>query len=85
MDETNPKLKAVFMEIVDNQIRENNPPETKTTYNRLKDSGFSDEDAKQYIGQAVAFEMFYVLKHQEPFNGERYTRNLSKLPNEPSL
>ena len=38
---TNPHLKAAILEVVDNQIRDNDPPETKKTFNRLMKEGNS--------------------------------------------
>ena len=46
MEKTNPRLKAAFMEVVDNQIRDNDPPETRETLNRLISEGMSKEDAR---------------------------------------
>ena len=83
MEETNPYLKAAYLEVVDNQINANDPPETKQTYDRLVQEGFSDEDARIMIAQAVCFETFYVLKNREEFNLKRYLRNLRRLPKEP--
>jgi len=83
MEKTNPYLKAAYLEVVDNQLRNNDPPETKETFDRLVAEGFSAEDAKLLIAQAVSAETFYVLKHQEKFNLKRYVRNLKRLPKEP--
>ena len=76
-------LKEQIMAIVKNQIRDQKPPETKMTFNRLLDLGYSDDDAKQLIGQCVAIELFEMLKHGKPYDNERYIKNLAKLPEEP--
>ena len=83
MEETNPRLKAAYLEIVENQIKNNDPPETKETFDRLVGEGFSEEDAKILIAQAVCLETFSILKHHEEFDMERYVRNLKGLPKEP--
>jgi len=83
MKETNPNLKAAFLEVVDNQIADNDPPETRETLSRLKTQGVSEEDAKIYIGQAVCVEVWATLKNKKPFDLERYLRNLQNLPEEP--
>ena len=70
------------MEVVDNQIRDNDPPETRETFNRLISQGLSKEDAKMYIGQVVCFEIWDILKNKKVFNKERFVRNLKKLPKE---
>jgi len=80
----NPHLKATFIEIVDNQLRDNDPPETRQTLERLVSQGISEEDAKIYIAQAVCVEVYHTLKHKKPFNQERYVKNLERLPEEPT-
>jgi hypothetical protein len=83
MDDTNPYLKAAFMEVVDNQIASNDPPETRETLHRLKSEGISEEDARLYIGQAVCIEVWDIMKNKREFNRGRFVRNLKNLPEEP--
>lgn len=82
-DKTNPYLRAAFLEVVDNQLRENNPPKTKETLERLISEGYSAEKAKELIAQAVVVEAYVVMKTQTTFNRERFIRNLRALPQEP--
>lgn len=81
--ETNEILREQIFKIVRNQIKDNNPPETKLTYKRLIDLGYNEFETKQLIGQCVAVELFKILKHREPFNETRYIKNLKQLPKEP--
>ena len=83
MEEHNPHLKAAFMEVVENQIRDGDPPETRETLERLKSEGVSDDDARIYIGQAVCIEVWDILKNKKEFNMERFLHNLKNLPDEP--
>jgi hypothetical protein len=83
MNKSNPKLKASIIEVVNNQIKSGDPPETRQTFNRLTGEGISEADAKIYIGQAIAVEIFNVMKHGETFNLDRYRKNLLRLPEEP--
>jgi len=82
-EEGNPRLKATFLEIVDNQLKANDPPETRQTLDRLIAQGILREDAKIYIAQAVCVEVFNVMKHNKPSDQARYIRNLQRLPKEP--
>jgi len=84
-EESNPRLKALFLEIVDNQLNSNSPPETRQTFDRLIAEGFSREDAKIYIAQAVCLEVFTGLKHKTPYDNDKYLRNLEHLPKEPQV
>ena len=81
--DTNPHLKAAFLEVVESQIRDNNPPETRETLSRLMAEGHSREDAVLLIAQAVCVEVYTILKTKKEFNHDRYVRNLSALPQEP--
>lgn len=71
------------MEIVENQIRDGTPPETRKTLERLKSEGISEENARIYIGQAVCVEVWDTLTNKKEFDMERYVRNLKALPAEP--
>ena len=82
--ETNLKFRNEIFKIIENQIEENDPPETLKTFKRLKDQGFNDFEVKQLIGQCVAVEIYNVMKFKKPFNKERYIKNLNNLPKEPS-
>jgi hypothetical protein len=79
----NEKLREQIFEIINNQIKNNTPPETKLTYNRLVKEGFNDLQTMQLIGQCVAVELFEVMKYKKPYDESRYIKNLSSLPKEP--
>ena len=80
---TNKILREQIFEIIKNQLRDNDPPETKTTYDRLIKNGFDDFQTRQMIGQCLAVELFDVVKFGKPYNNERYIKNLKALPKEP--
>ncbi len=81
--ETNEILREQIFEIIKNQLRNNNPPETKITYDRLLKDGFNDLQARKMIGQCLTVELFDVMKYGKPYNNERYIKNLKALPKEP--
>lgn len=82
-EKSNPRLKAAFLEVVDNQLKANDPPETKQTLERLIAQGISRADARIYIAQAVCVEVWDVLRNKTAFNLLRYVKNLKNLPKEP--
>lgn len=41
--------------------------------------GYSREDAVVLIGSALVSEIYWMLKNEEPFNEERYTKELNAL------
>ena len=81
--ETNEELREQIFEIIKNQLEENDPPETKTTFERLRKQGFDDFQTRQLIGQCIAVELFEIFKFGKPFDNERYIKNLLELPKEP--
>lgn len=72
-----------IVEAVENQLADNNPPETKQTLERLMKAGESRENAIRYIASALSVELHNVLKNQEPYNHERYVSYLKTLPTLP--
>jgi len=80
---TNPRLKAMIMEVVDNQLRANDPPETRFTLERLIAEGKSENEAKELIACVVTTEIFDIMKNKEEFDHQRYADALNKLPQLP--
>jgi hypothetical protein len=76
--------REALMEALENQLKGNNPPETRKTLQRLKAMGYSEEEAKNLIGQCLATEIFHVLKYKQPYNNERYIGYLKNLPKSPT-
>ena len=79
----NTELRDQIFEIITTQIRLNDPPETKITYDRLVRLGYTAFEAKQLIGQCIAVELFGIMKEHTPFDEAGYIKNLEKLPSEP--
>ena len=79
----NPALRAAILEVVDNQLRDNTPPETKETFERLQREGHSVDEAKRLIGVTVMSEIYDVMKSQQPYNQARYVAALKRLPTPP--
>ena len=81
--ESGQRLGETIIEIIENQLKENEPPEVKRTLKRLMNTGESRENAMRFIATALSVELFCVLKHKEPFNEKRYNKNLKELPDLP--
>lgn len=75
----NLRLKKTILEVVDNQLRDNNPPETGMAYQKLLDAGYSRREAKEKIGAVVLSEVYDVLKEKQAYNEERYTQALEEM------
>ena len=79
----NKELNAAILEVVENQLREKDPPETQETYDRLRKTGFSDKEARDLIACVVICELSDMVKTQEPFDRDRYVSALRRLPTLP--
>ena len=77
------RLKKLIIQVVNNQLRANNPPETKETLDRLISEGYSKEEAKELIASVVATHIYTILKEQTMFNEALYVRQLKQLPELP--
>ena len=75
----NENLRNTIFEVIENQINADDPAETAITLKRLMDEGYSEFEAKQYIGRALTVELFYAMKHKVSFNEARYINNLRNL------
>jgi hypothetical protein len=76
-------LRSAIFEVINNQIRDGTPPETKETYDRLLSEGYSEEDVMKYIGAVVSSEIFAVLKEGRPYDNDCYVAVLKALPRLP--
>jgi hypothetical protein len=82
-ERSNPHLQAAIIEVVENQLRNNDPPQTNQTFKRLIGAGHSEKEAKRLIACVVSAEIFDVLKKNQPFNLDRFVKGLNKLPTMP--
>ena len=73
-------LESAILDVVETQIRDNRPPETKKTLERLIREGFEEEEAKRLIVGGVAAQIYDMLKWKKPFDHARYVETLNRLP-----
>jgi len=78
------RVGEAIVEAVENQLKENKPPETRITLARLLSLGESRENAMRYIGSVYSMEIFEVMKNKTPYNETRYIENLKALPELPA-
>ena len=75
----NPRLQKMVFEVIENQIRDNDPPETKATWDRLKSAGYSDLQIKKMIGGVFIQHLYHVMKDLVPMDTEKYVQDLERL------
>ena len=76
---SNIRLKKIILAIVENQLRENDPPVTGLAYQKLLDAGYSVREAKEKIGAVVLTEIYDVLKENQPYDETRYGLALDEM------
>ena len=76
----NQRLREAILEVINTQIQDNDPPETKRTLERLMSMGESRKNAIRYIGSVLSVEIFEALQNQSPYDEGRYVENLKALP-----
>jgi hypothetical protein len=74
------RIQQAILQVVHQQLKDNTPPQTGETLDRLLCNGFTRSQAMDLIGRVVALEVAEVIQKGTPFDLERYTARLSKLP-----
>lgn len=76
----NENLKKTIIEVLNNQLRDNQPKCAKETFDRLVVLGYSENQAKGMICAVLVEEIRDVVKNQEAYNEENYAKKLCALP-----
>ena len=75
----NLRLKKIILDVVNNQLKDNDPPVTKQIYEKLLNAGYSVKEAKEKIGAVALTEIYEVMKQNQPYNEKRYTEALNEM------
>ena len=70
-----------ILEVVDNQLRDNNPPMVRETLERLKREGCAEDEARELIAVVLANEIFNAAR--DGYDEARYRAHLEGLPELP--
>lgn len=76
-------VRAAVFEIIENQIRDGTPPETKETYDRLIAARHSHEETMKLLGCVIGIEISDTLNQKQLFDEDRYVAALHALPELP--
>ncbi len=68
---SNPHLKRILIEVVDNQLRDN--------LERLISLGYSEKQAKEKIAAVVVGDIYDVMKENKPHDTVKYEQQLRAL------
>ena len=81
----NPMVQSAIMDVLDNQLRTNDPPETRETFERLRREGIVEGETRRLLACVIAAEIFDVMKTKAPFDRDRFVSRLATLPEMPWL
>ena len=81
----NPMVQAALYDVLDTQLRDADPPETRKTLERLRGEGVEEAEARRLIACVIAAEIFAVMKSKKSFDRERFVGRLETLPEMPWL
>lgn len=73
-------LRTATREVLANQLRDNDPPETRETYDRLKFLGIAEDEVRRLLSAIITVEIFAVVKEGRPFDRARFVERLRALP-----
>ena len=79
----NQRIRKAVLEVIQTQVRENDPPEMNQALKRLREQAFSEEEVVRLVGYVVVSEVFNVLKENRPYDREKYIAALNNLPRLP--
>ena len=78
--EVNPFMHVMLHQMVEQQIRNESPPEVEKVFQRLKDGGMDRHGAIHLIGSVLVENLFDVVKNGQEFQMDRYLSELRSLP-----
>ena len=83
MEKTNRRAEELVIQVIKEQIRLNEPPETKGTFDRLRREGHPEKEVYRLLGCVLTSEIYDVMKHERVFDRDLYVQRLRALPTLP--
>jgi len=83
MEKINRRAGELIIQAIKKQIRQNDPPETKETFDRLRREGHAEEEVYRMLGCVMTSEIYEVMKDERVFDRDLYVRRLRSLPKLP--
>ncbi len=76
---SNPRLEREISAVIEQQLRDGDPPETRQALARLLGAGYPRETAVALIGAALLAEIEQMLREQRSFDREHFTTLLDQV------
>jgi hypothetical protein len=75
----NPSLTRAMTGVIEQQLRDGNPPETRQTFDRLRDAGYPQRTAVGMIGEVLINEIDHMMPEKRAFDRDRFQTLLQRL------
>jgi hypothetical protein len=72
-------LHKLIIKSVESQIRDNDPPVTKITFDRLMANGHDEAEAKEMIASVIAEEIYLMMTDNRKIDVEMFGSRLAEL------
>ena len=72
-------LYRLIIKSVETQIRDNDPPATKSTFERLVANGHDEQESKEMIAAIIAEEIYLMMNDNRKITEEMFTARLEEL------
>jgi hypothetical protein len=79
------RVAGSLRQVVEDQLRANEPPEVAAALARLLAAGHARDEAVALIGAALMVELNAIMRSEREFDPARYARHLANLPTLPDL
>ncbi|NIP73083.1 MAG: DUF2384 domain-containing protein [Gammaproteobacteria bacterium] len=79
-EEARAERRELVMEAIELQMADNDPPETRETYDRLRREDHSHDETMNLIGCVLGNEIFEVMRSGRRYDRDRYVAALKNLP-----
>ncbi|HEX9056624.1 MAG TPA: hypothetical protein VF818_03750 [Ktedonobacterales bacterium] len=73
------RLTREILEVVEQQLRDHNPPETGETFDRLIKAGYRRPTAIAMIGSALMTEVQHMLRENRSFDRQHFGSLLNEM------
>jgi hypothetical protein len=75
--------REALFEAIENQMREDNPRETKATFHRLLDAGYSRKETMKLLARVLLVELNDMVRDNRLYEEASYVKKLKALPRLP--
>jgi hypothetical protein len=75
--------RAALFEAIENRMREDNPPETKATFQRLLAAGYSRKETMKLLACVLLVELNDMVRDKRLYEESSYVKKLRALPRLP--